>query len=42
MSIGFLNQNQAMLGTLRSCDSGNDEYRLLESESDDVKYATAL
>ena len=42
MSTGFLNQNQAMLGTLRPCDLSSDEYRLLESESGDVRYATAL
>ena len=42
MSTDFLNQNQAMLATLRSCDSGNDEYRLLESESGDVRYVTVL
>ena len=42
MSTGFLSQNQAMLCTLRSCDSGSDEYRILKSESDDVRYATAL
>ena len=39
---GFLNLNQAMLGALRSCDLGSDEYGLLESESGDVRYATVL
>ena len=42
MSTGLLSQNQAMLGTLRSCDSGSDEYRLLKSEPNDIRYATAL
>ena len=42
MSTGFLNQNQAILGTLRPCDSDSDEYRLIESESGDVRYATVL
>ena len=42
MSTSLLSQNQAMLDTLQPCDSGNDEYRLLESESGNIRYATAL
>ena len=42
MSTGFLSQNPAMLGTLRPCNSGSDEYKLIESESGDVRYVTAL
>ena len=41
-STGFLSQNQTILGTLRPCDSGSDEYKFIESDSDDVSYATAL
>ena len=42
MSTGFLSQNQAMLGMLRSYDSGSDEYRLFELNSSDIRYATTL
>ena len=42
MSTGFLSQNKALLGTLRLCDFGSNEYMLLESESGDVRYATVL
>ena len=42
MSTSFLSQNKALLARLRPCDSGNDGYRLLESESGDVRYAMTL